>query len=128
MSLLITTEIIAAVSFIAAMAVVWSKSAELSTGKGMFQISTPERDTKVINAFGVAHYQITHVSRKSIIRISQRAIVAVENMFMSFFVLLGKKFSTIGDVVRGKDIPKNRGAVSFFLKNIETKKEVEKLS
>lgn len=107
------------VSFIAMVTVVWNKNSEMTTGRTFMHISTPERDARLEYLYEKAVYQITHVSYRSIKNTLHDWLVAVENFFLRMFVRLGKRFSTIGDIVRGKNIPKNRGAVSFFLKNIE---------
>lgn len=107
------------VSFIAMLVVVWNKSAEMTTGKTMFRISTPERDARIEHWFDRTMYRITHVSYTSLKNKLHDLLVAFESMFLRIFVRLGKRFHTIGDIVRGKNIPKNKGSVSFFLKNIE---------
>lgn len=108
---------------------IYAKMTELTTGKNFLRISTPERDAKITEAWKSFVYQITHVSRKSLMKTFHKTVVGVENFFLRMVMKLGKKFTSIGDMVRGKDIPRNRGAVSFFLKNIEghskrTSKEV----
>ncbi len=121
---MITALVIVLLSFIGMIAILWSKSVQLSGGQAMFSLSTPERDARLSWWFERTMYQITHVSYKSLKNTLHNLLVAFENFFLAIFVKLGKKFGRIGDMVRGKDIPKNRGSVSFFLKNVEDVKEI----
>lgn len=111
------------VSFIGMSILTYAKMGELSTGRNMLNISTPERDHKLRTLWQSIVYHITHVSLQSIKEGFHDGIVAAENFFLRIIVKLGKNFSSLGDIVRGKDIPKNRGSVSFFLKNIEDHKK-----
>ncbi|MES3005957.1 MAG: hypothetical protein V4664_03360 [Patescibacteria group bacterium] len=111
------------VSFIAMAVVVWNKNTQMSTGRTNFRISTPERDAHLEQWYNRIMFQITHVSYGSLKKTLHDMLVAVENFFLRIFVRLGKRFHTIGDIVRGKNIPRNKGAVSFFLKNIEESKK-----
>lgn len=106
-------------SFVAMAVVLWNKNSQVTTGRAFFSISTPERDARLEEWYDKAVFQLTHVSYASVRNILHNALVAVENFFLSIFVRLGKRFSTIGDIVRGRNIPRNKGSVSFFLKNIE---------
>ena len=96
---------------------------QLTTGKDILHISNPERDARLTSFWQSFVYQVTHVSRKSLAEKLHKIVVVIENFFLRIIVKVGKKFSSVGDVVRGKNIPRNRGAVSFFLKNIEEHKK-----
>ena len=106
-------------SFLAMATLLWNKNSQMTTGRTLLSVSTPERDARLEQWFQKFAYQITHVSYTSIKNTLHDWLVAVENFFLRIFVRLGKRFHTIGEIVRGKNIPKNRGSVSFFLKNIE---------
>jgi hypothetical protein len=106
----------------------YAKMSELSTGRNILHLSTPERDQRLRRVWKAVMYQITHVSWRSVKEGFHDSIVAAENFFLRVIVKLGKKFSSVGDIVRGKDIPKNRGSVSFFLKNLEDHKHTQKKS
>ncbi len=110
---------ILAVSFFASVTMIYAKMSELTNGKNILHISTPERDAKILAMWRALSYRITHVSRKSLTEASHKVIVSVENFFLRLIVKLGKKFTSLGDMVRGKDIPRNRGSVSFFLREID---------
>ena len=101
--------------------ILWGKNVELSTGRNVLRISTSERDNRLHEWYERIMYQMTHVTAKSIGAAFHRVVVTAETFSLALFVRLGKRFSKIGDIVRGKDLPKNRGSisVSFFLKNIE---------
>lgn len=116
---MITLYTILVVSFFGLAFLTYNKMLELTTGKNIVKISSPARDQKLKHAWNRFVYQITHVSWKSIKRRSYKIMVSIENYFLKVIIKLGKKFSTLGDIVRGKNIPRNRGSVSFFLKNLE---------
>jgi hypothetical protein len=101
----------------------YAKMSELTNGKNVLRISTPSRDEKIVETWKWFRYQVTHVSRKSLSEASHKIVVSVENFFLGLIMKLGKKFTSLGDIVRGKDIPRNRGAVSFFLKGTEEHKK-----
>lgn len=115
-------------SFLVLWFMIYAKMSELSTGKNMLRISTPERDAFITGVWNRFVYHVTHVSRTSIMETSHKLIVSIENFFLGVIVKLSKKFTSLGDMVRGKDIPRNRGSVSFFWKNIdERRKEIKDL-
>lgn len=120
---MITALTLLILSFIGMIVVMWGKSVEMATGKNVLHISNQERDLRLNQWYGDVMYQITHVSFNSLKKNLHAVIVVVENFFLRMFVRLGKKFTVIGDIVRGRNLPKNRGSVSFFLKNIEEKEE-----
>ena len=120
---MITALTLLVLSFIGMLVVVWGKSIQMSTGRNVLHISTEERDMRLSQWYGKVAYQVTHVSFNSLKNNLHSIIVAVENFFLRIFDRLGKKFKVIGDIVRGRDLPKNKGSVSFFLKNIEENEE-----
>ncbi len=100
-----------------------NKKREMSTGKKLFTLATQQSDlvvrrmlASIMEKASIAHPE----NGKSALR---RAIIEVERGAMNVFHRLSHRFSVVGDVVTGRDIPKNRGSVSFFLKNIEDSKK-----
>ncbi len=103
------------------------KSRELRTGKVLLNIGNHQSDLAVrrVAASLVEKAAIAHPDNgKSAVR---RFIIVIEKQFMNLFTKLSHRFGVLGDVVTGRDIPKNRGSVSFFLKNIEDSKKQSSL-
>lgn len=100
-----------------------NKSRELSKGKGFVKSSSTKTDSwcllvhEKIKAL-VAHLRVA-TSRKAIIR----GVVKFEQFCVKMFSRLANRFTIVGEVIVGGSIPKNRGSVSFFLKNIEASKK-----
>lgn len=103
------------------------KSRELRTGKTSLTIGNHQSDLAVRRmAASLAEKAVSvHPSNgKSAVL---RFIIEVEKWSMNLFHRLSQRFGAVGDVVTGRDIPKNRGSVSFFLKNIEDSKKQSSL-
>lgn len=103
------------------------KSRELRTGKTLLNIGNHQSDLTVrrVAASLVEKAAIAHPQNgRSIVR---RFIIEIEKQSMNLFHRLSHRFSVVGEVVTGRDIPKNRGSVSFFLKNIEDSKKQSSL-
>lgn len=103
------------------------KSRELRTGKKLLTLGNHQSDLAIrrLTASIVEISAIAHPENgKSAFR---RFIIEIEKIVMNFFYRLSHRFRVVGDVVTGRDIPKNRGSVSFFLKNIEDSKKQSSL-
>lgn len=99
------------------------KQRELRTGKAMVKIGTSAADHKLQRAWQASLDKLAHVHPSNGKHTFRRSVVELERHIMNLFHRLSHKFSIVGDVVTGRDIPKNRGSVSFFLKNIEDSKK-----
>jgi hypothetical protein len=99
------------------------KQRELRTGKAMIKIGTSAADHKLRTAWQSSLSKLSHVHPSNGKHTLRRSMVELERHIMNLFHRLSHKFSIVGDVVTGRDIPKNRGSVSFFLKNIEDSKK-----
>ena len=60
---------------------------------------------------------------ESLKKTSKYALHYVERHVINVIEKLGHRFEIAGHAVMGRNIPKNRGSVSFFLKNIENRKK-----
>lgn len=116
--------ILCAISLIAIAAMVKNKQKELSGDKPMFNIGSHSADSVIASTWNSMVYMITHVSVQSCKRLGKQVVHGVERFFISKFEQLSQRFSGVGDMVTGYDLPRNRGSVSFFLKNIEDHKKV----
>ena len=90
----------------------------------MFTIGSRSTDSVIATTWNSVVYMITHVSVRSCERIAKQAVFKVERFFISKFEQLGQRFGVVGNMVMGYNLPRNRGSVSFFLKNIEDHKKV----
>lgn len=106
-----------------ALAMLGNKSRELSRGRGFLKSSSTKTDSwclavyEKIKTLGGSLKVVT--SRKAIIR----GVVKFEQFCVKMFSRLANRFTIVGEVMIGGSIPKNRGSVSFFLKNIEASKK-----
>lgn len=124
---MIITSTIAIVSLVLMLYILLHKSRELRTGKILLSIGNHQSDLAVrrMKASLAEKAAIAHPENgRSILR---RSIIEIEKQSMNLFHRLSHRFSMVGDVVTGRDIPKNRGSVSFFLKNIEDSKKQSSL-
>jgi len=104
-----------------------NKQKEIKSGKGFVRIGSFSSDEKLATVWHDFLYTITHMSGDSIKASLKRGLVSFEQFIIRQFDGFGKKFATVESVVSGRNLPRNRGSVSFFLKNIEAyKKSVSK--
>lgn len=124
---MIITSTIAIVSLVLIVYMLLHKNREIRTGRVLVNIGNHQSDLVLqrVAASLVEKAAIAHPNNgKSVLR---RCIIVVEKQFMNLFHKLSERFEIVSDVVTGRDIPKNRGSVSFFLKNIEDSKKQSSL-
>jgi hypothetical protein len=100
-----------------------NKHKELNGQKTWFSIGNLKTDRNIAVLWKTVVYMVTHVSVRSIQRLAKQAVLKTERFFINKVEEMGQKFSMVGNMVTGYDLPKNRGSVSFFLKNIEDHKK-----
>ena len=103
-----------------------NKKREVVRGKGFFTIGNERTDQRLSYIYrSLADYAsaLHPVALKSFV---VRMVIKAERFALGLFERFSQRFSIVGDMVTGKDIPKNRGSVSFFLKNIEGHKKQSK--
>lgn len=103
------------------------KSRELSTGKTLLSIGNSSSDVVVRRLKASILDKAIKIHPDNTKHTARKFIISVENWVMNIFHRLSHKFGVVGDIVTGRDIPKNRGSVSFFLKNIEGSKKQSSL-
>jgi hypothetical protein len=120
---MITTLTITLVSGFILLVLSLKKNWELKAGRDIFSIATNRMDQRVESLlYKTANLvKMTHPER--IKEIGSKIAIKVEGFVMGIVEKLSSRFSIVGDMVTGRDIPKNRGSVSFFLKNIENSKK-----
>ena len=124
---MIITSTIAIVSLVLIVCMLLHKNREIRTGRVLVNIGNHQSDLVLrrVTASLVEKAAIAHPNNgKSVLR---RCIIVIEKQFMNLFHKLSERFEIVSDVVTGRDIPKNRGSVSFFLKNIEDSKKQSSL-
>lgn len=110
------------ISLVVCAVILFNKNKELSKGRSMLSFS-PKLDAAVQDAIEMIVYACTHASVKTAEQLFKRAVIGTERFLLGQFDRVSHRFVVVSDVVTGKHIPKNRGSVSFFLKNIETSKK-----
>jgi hypothetical protein len=120
---MITTITISIVSLVCILSLFSNKQRELAAGKTLLKIGGANTDYALRRLWSVSVDKLSLIHPDNSRRTLRRSIVEAEKHIMNVFHRLGHKFSVVGDVVTGRDIPKNRGSVSFFLKNIEDSKK-----
>ncbi|HEY1037209.1 MAG TPA: hypothetical protein VGE62_01345 [Candidatus Paceibacterota bacterium] len=111
-----------AVAFVLGAVILLNKRREMSRGKPWFFIGGSELDQAVYDAVEFFIYVTTHASVKRTKMLFRKALLSAEKFFLGAFERIGHRFGIVSDIITGKDLPKNRGSVSFFLKNIEVSK------
>ncbi len=118
-----TILIIFCVSFLASLTVLWNKQKELVGGRSFVKFGNEGVDTRIVDTYRKLVDTIHHVTMSAIKQSARKGILSIENFFIRTFNYISRRFLSIGSVITGHNIPKNRGSVSFFLKNIEEHKK-----
>lgn len=117
-----TISLISCAISLAALIVLGANKQKELNGRHAFKIGNQSTDSRIAMMWNSMVYMVTHVSVQSCRRVAKRAILNTEGFFIKRFENMGNRFSVVGNAVTGYDLPKNRGSVSFFLKNIEDHK------
>lgn len=118
-----TTLILSIASFLFIVFMFLNKQRETRTGRNMVKIGNTHVDYAVRRMYVSVSDKVHSLHPSNSWPTIRRGLLMVEKSIMNVFYKLGHKFSIVGEVVTGRDIPKNKGAVSFFLKNIESSKK-----
>ena len=62
---------------------------------------------------------ISNWSKATFRSASAKILEKMEKFFMRVFFKLFRYINKLSDMVKGKDVPKNKGSASFFLKRID---------
>jgi hypothetical protein len=124
---MITTTTVLIVSCLFAVLMLSNKQREIRTGKTLLKIGSNNTDYALRRLWVTSLDKLSQVHPSNSKHTIRRSVVELERHIMNVFHRLSHKFSIVGDVVTGRDIPKNRGSVSFFLKNIEDSKKQSSL-
>ncbi|MCF7865633.1 MAG: hypothetical protein K9M11_03965 [Candidatus Pacebacteria bacterium] len=120
---MITLITILVASLVCLVSILANKQRELKTGKSLLKVGSSNADYALRLFWQGSKDKLYHVHPINSKHTLRRSMVELEKHIMNVFHRLSHKFSIVGDVVTGRDIPKNRGSVSFFLKNIEDSKK-----
>ena len=104
------------------LAMIIVKMLELSGKKCNIKFSKPEWDWHILRKYHHVRHNVLHISRESLANFFHKTAKILELFFIRMASRLENKFSKMGDMIRGRRVIKNRGSVSFFLKNIEDHK------
>lgn len=104
-------------------ALLLSKHRELTAGKAFVRLGSISTDRSLVSAAHKTVYVTKHITLISTRIFIRKAIVMAEMFFMRMFTRASKRFVSVGYILTGKHVSKNRGSASFFLKNIEEHKK-----
>jgi len=110
------------ISFAGIGVMILNKMRHLNTGRGYINIASHVDDK--IRAKGVVARKVLtefpkHFSREAMHFGIRQGVTGYRKVKAKVY----PKIAHIVDAVKGKDVPKNRGKASFFLKNIQDSKE-----
>jgi hypothetical protein len=103
--------------------VLFNKHKELKDGKGIFNIGNTQTDLRVNEGYDKFVDLVHHLTISTLKQYVQKATLYIENYFIKLFHYITRRFFSFSNIITGQNIPKNRGSVSFFLKNIEEHKK-----
>ena len=100
-----------------------SKTRELSGKKSHIKFSKPEWDWHILRKYHLVRHNVLHIKRESLADFFHKTAKVLELLFIKLANKLEKRFSKMGDLIRGKQIiNRNKRPTSFFLKSIEEHK------
>jgi len=121
---MLTTFIIFIASTITALFILANKIGQISGSRWYVRLHSHEFEHKVINKMGAFWDVISNWFKVTFRVVSAKVLEKLEKFFMKVFFKLFRYINKLSDMVKGKDVPKNKGSASFFLKRID---ETEKL-
>ena len=114
---------ICGLSVLVLLAMMASKTRELSGKKCHIKFSKPEWDWHVLRKYHIVRHNVLHIKRESLADFFHKTAKVLELLFIKLANKLEKRFSKMGDLIRGKQmINRNKKSTSFFLKSIEEHK------
>lgn len=99
--------------------ILWNKKREAEYGEPFINIGNEKVDQTVYDTTELVIYTVTHASVNGIKKLFRKMVISIEKYIITIYRIITDRFINIGDMVTGKSIPKNKGSVSFFLKNVE---------
>ena len=118
------TFIIFIASTVTALFILANKIGQTNGSRWYIKLHSHEFEHKVINKMGAVWDVVSHSSKATLRSVSAKVLEKMEKFFMKVFFKLFRYINRLSDMVKGKDVPKNKGSASFFLKRID---ETEKL-
>lgn len=114
-----TALIIFSIAIVIAGILLLNKKREVQSGVGYFKVGSESLDQRISDLSTRIEIYLIETDSRKMKSIIKTQVVKFENYMLKKLHIVSKRFEVFGDVVTGRDIPKNRGSVSFFLKNIE---------
>jgi hypothetical protein len=118
-----TALIIFSIAIVIAGIILLNKKREVQSGIGYFKLGSESLDQRISDLSTRIEIYLIETDSRKVKSIIKTWVVKFENYMLKKLHIISKRFEVFGDVVTGRDIPKNRGSVSFFLKNIENDKK-----
>ena len=98
----------------------YSKRSELNGGRALIHIGSDDRDIKLRSLHNRGRAYIESVDSVYLKNKLHDIAEKSEHFGLKLAEYVVKRFSKIRDAVSGKDIPKNRGLVSFFMGYVDS--------
>lgn len=109
-------------SVVASLVLLLNKHRESVYGKPYIAVGTDSTDYAIRRYVDMCMQFARLLRVETIQKHAHRFAVMIERSVLNIMHRLSTRFAIFGDIVTGRDIPKNRGSISFFLKNIEDEK------
>lgn len=119
---MITSLIICTLSAIFFAVLCYSKKLELDRGRALIRVGSSSMDNRLQSYYEKQREFIASIDTEYIKEKFHLIAEKAEHWGLRMGEKLVNKFGRAKDMVTGKDLPKNKGAVSFFLKHIESHK------
>ncbi len=119
---MITSLILCTVSAVFFVLLYYGKRIELNGGRQLIRLGSSQIDHKLTTYYEKQKEFLSSIDRAYMSEKLHQVAEKAEHGGMVVLEKIINKFGRAKDMVTGKDLPKNRGAVSFFLKHIESHK------
>ena len=96
---------------------------QINGSRWYVRLHSHEFEQKIVSKLGALWDVVKHWFLVTFRALSAKFLEKAEKFFMRAFFKLFRYINKLSDMVKGKDVPKNKGSASFFLKRID---EVEK--
>lgn len=92
---------------------------QLNGSRWYVQLHSHEFERRVLSKAGAIWDMVSHSVSRGFKAFSARFLEKAEKFFLRMFFKIFRFITKMSDMVKGKDVPKNKGPASFFLKNID---------
>ncbi len=116
---MLTILILFIISTLTAVFIVVNKIGHINGSRWYVKLHSHEFERKVLNKTGAFWDVVWHSCTHTFRALTAVFLEKIQKFFMKVFFKLFRYISKLRDMVKGRDIPKNKGSASFFLKRID---------